>query len=320
MPVLVEREQREHGVKAVGAARRREAIEGYLFISPWIVGLLLFTLAPVIFALYISFTSYDIVGWPPKLVGLDNYKTLFTTDKYFVHSLWNTLYYAVGSTAVGLIVGLGLAVLLNQNLRGSTLLRTLFYIPGILPAVGMSLIFIFVFDPGFGLINRVLESIGLVGQDNPPGWLKDDRLSMPTVISWSFWGMGGTMLIFLAGLQGVPQALQEAASIDGAGKIRSFFSITLPLLTPTIFFNAVVGLIGAFQEVTKFYLTAGATGTGPNDSLITTIFYIYQQGWSYLHMGLAAAAAWVLFLVILVFTLIQIKGSALWVFYSEERR
>jgi multiple sugar transport system permease protein len=303
------------------AARRREMLEGYLFISPWVVGFVVFTLVPIVFALYISFTSYDIIGkWPPDGVGLDNYAKLFTTDRFFVHSLWNTLYYAVGSTLVGLVVALLLALLLNQGLKGTTLLRTIYYIPGILPAVGTVLMFIFIFDPGFGLINRTLEAIGLVSQSNPPGWLKDDRMAMPTVISWSIWGMGGSMLIFLAGLQGVPQSLYEAARIDGAGKVQEFWKITLPMITPTIFFNLVVGLIGAFQEFTKFWLGAGANGTGPNDSLITTILFIYQQGWSFLHMGYAAAAAWVLFVVILIFTAVQMRGSALWVFYREERR
>lgn len=308
-------------MKSVSAIRRREMIEGYLFIAPWIVGVILFTVVPVLFALYISFTSYDIIGtWPPKIVGFDNYVNLFTTDRYFVHSLWNTTYYAFGSTFVGLTVALVLALVLNQGLKGTTILRTIYYIPGILPTVGMTLVFIFMFDPGFGLIDRVLEMLGLVSQSAPPGWLKDDRLAMPTVISWSAWGMGGSMVIFLAGLQSIPQSLYEAASIDGAGSFAAFRHITLPMLTPTIFFNMVVGLIGAFQEIAKFYVSAGANGTGPNDSLITTIFFIYQQGWNFLHMGYAAAAAWILFVIILVFTLIQIRGSAFWVFYREERR
>jgi len=308
-------------MKAMSAVRRKEMLEGYLLISPWFIGLILFTVAPVLFALYISFTSYDVIGkWPPDGVGLGNYSKLFTRDHFFVHSLWNTLYYAVGSTLVGLSVGLALALLLNQKLKGTTILRTLYYIPGILPAVGMTLVFVFIFDPGFGIINQLLETTGIVSQANPPGWLKNDRMSMPTVISWSIWGMGGSMLVFLAGLQGVPASLYEAARIDGAGKLKEFLTITLPMITPTIFFNLIVGLIGAFQEVTKFYVANGGTGTGPNDSLITTIFFIYQQGWTYLQMGYAAAASWILFVVILIFTMIQIKGSTLWVFYREERR
>ncbi len=308
-------------MKAMSAVRRKEMLEGYLLISPWFIGLILFTVAPVLFALYISFTSYDVIGkWPPDRVGFGNYSKLFTRDHFFVHSLWNTLYYAVGSTLVGLSVGLALALLLNQKLKGTTILRTLYYIPGILPAVGMTLVFVFIFDPGFGIINQLLETTGIVSQANPPGWLKNDRMSMPTVISWSIWGMGGSMLVFLAGLQGVPSSLYEAARIDGAGKLKEFLTITLPMITPTIFFNLIVGLIGAFQEVTKFYVANGGTGTGPNDSLITTIFFIYQQGWTYLQMGYAAAASWILFVVILIFTMIQIKGSTLWVFYREERR
>jgi multiple sugar transport system permease protein len=302
-------------------ARRREMLQGYLCISPWIAGFFIFTLAPILFALYVSFTSYDIIGaWPPKWVGGDNYHTLFTTDHFFVHSLWNTFYYAVGSTFVGQSIALLLALVLNQGLRGTTFLRTIFYIPGILPAVGMSLVFVFLFDPGFGMINRILENFNLVSQSDPPGWLKSDKMSMPTLISWSAWGMGGSMLIYLAGLQGVPQSLYEAASIDGAGRLSLFRNVTLPLITPTIFFNSVVGLIGAFQEFTKFFITEGATGTGPNDSLITTISYIQQQGWAYLHMGLASAAAWILFLLIMGFTLMQIKASTFWVFYREDRR
>ncbi len=252
-------------MKAMSAVRRKEMLEGYLLISPWFIGLILFTVAPVLFALYISFTSYDVIGkWPPDGVGLGNYSKLFTRDHFFVHSLWNTLYYAVGSTLVGLSVGLALALLLNQKLKGTTILRTLYYIPGILPAVGMTLVFVFIFDPGFGIINQLLETTGIVSQANPPGWLKNDRMSMPTVISWSIWGMGGSMLVFLAGLQGVPSSLYEAARIDGAGKLKEFLTITLPMITPTIFFNLIVGLIGAFQEVTKFYVANGGTGTGPN--------------------------------------------------------
>ena len=185
------------------AMRRREMIQGYLLVSPWVIGFLLFTLIPIGFALYISFTSYDVIGaWPPAWVGGANYHTLFATDHYFVHSLWNTLYYAVGATLVGQSVALLLAVVLNQGLKGTTLFRTIYYIPGILPAVGMTLVFIFVFDPGFGMLNRVLASLNLVSQSSPPGWLKDDKMAMPTVISWSIWGMGGSMLVYLAGAAG----------------------------------------------------------------------------------------------------------------------
>jgi multiple sugar transport system permease protein len=311
--------------------RTHEARWGYGLTSIWAIGFLVFGAFPLAMALYISFTNWAPIGgpfWQAKRVGLDNYHT-FLTDSLYWHSIWNTIYYAVGSVAVVNIAALPMAMLLNQKLRGLNIYRTLFYLPAVMPAVATVLIFRLMFWPSSGLTSWILTKVGIqcdVQQItcNPIDWINNPKLTMPVVILISAWGVGQTLLIYLAGLQGIDTSYYEAASIDGAGAWDKFRNITLPLLTPAIFFNVVTGLIGSFQEFTKFVIFAGGAQAsnlgGPDHSLLTTFWYIYIQGFTFQHMGLATAMAFGLFALILLFTVVNFAGQKRWVFYQEERR
>ena len=309
--------------------KRRETLWGYGFISIWFIGFLVFGAFPLAMSIIISFTDWAPIHgpfWQANGVGVKNYQT-FIKDSLYWHSIWNTIYYAVGSVAVINLVALPMALILNQKLRGLNIYRTIFYLPAVMPAVATVLIFRIIFLPGVGLTSWILTKIHLQCDTNlvtcnPIDWINDPRLTMPVVILIAAWGVGQPLLIYLAGLQGVDASYYEAASIDGASAWQKFRGITLPLLTPAIFFNVVTGLIGAFQEFTKFVIFAGgsnATG-GPDHSLLTTFWYVYLEGFSYQHMGLATAMAFGLFFLIMIFTLLNFLGQRRWVFYQEERQ
>ncbi|HLJ67438.1 MAG TPA: sugar ABC transporter permease [Chloroflexota bacterium] len=309
--------------------RSREGRWGFGLTSIWLVGFLVFSAVPLAMSVYISFTNWAPISgpfWQAHTIGLANYKT-FLTDSVYWHSVANTIYYALGSVGVVNIVALPMAMLLNQKLRGLNFYRTVFYLPAILPAVATVLVFRLILFPGTGLVSWFLTKTGIqcdVSQVtcNPIDWLNNPKLTMPAVILISAWGVGQTLLIYLAGLQGIDQTLYEAGAVDGAEGWKKFWNITLPLLTPAIFFNVVTGLIGAFQEFTKLVIFAGgaqATG-GPGNSLLTTFWYVYIEGFDYFHMGLATAMAFGLFTLILIFTLVNFIGQRRWVFYQEERR
>lgn len=312
-------------------ARTHELRWGLGLTSIWLIGFLVFAAFPLAMSVYISFTNWAPISgpfWQAHAVGLKNYQT-FLTDRLFWHSIWNTVYYAVGTVAVVNLTAIPMALLLNQKLRGLNIYRTIFYLPAVMPAVATVLVFRLMFFPSSGLTSWVLTKIGIQCNTsqvtcNPIDWLNNPKLTMPVVILISAWGVGQTLLIYLAGLQGIDQSLYEAGSIDGATGWSAFRFITLPLLTPAIFFNVVTGLIGAFQEFTKFVIFAGGTGGGntggPDNSLLTTFWYIYIQGFSYQKMGLATAMAFGLFALILIFTLLNFLGQRRWVFYQEERR
>jgi multiple sugar transport system permease protein len=311
-------------------SRRQEAGWGFSLTSIWLIGFLVFSAVPLAMSVYISFTSWaPVTGpfWEAHRIGLTNYHT-FLTDSLYWHSVFNTIYYAVGSVGVVNVVALPMALLLNQKLRALNIFRTIFYLPAILPAVATVMVFRLIFFPGTGLVSWVLTRIGAqcdVSQVtcNPIDWLNNPRLTMPAVILISAWGVGQTLLIYLAGLQGIDQTLYEAAAVDGAYGWTRFRNITLPLLTPAIFFNVVTGLIGAFQEFAKLVIFAGgASGTsgGPDHSLLTTFWYVYIEAFDYFHMGLATAMAFGLFVLILIFTGLNFLGQRYWVFYQEERR
>ena len=251
----------------------------------------------------------------PHGSGCKNYET-FLTDHVYWHSVFNTIYYAVGSVAVVNLVALPMALLLNQKLRGLNIFRTIFYMPAILPAVAVVLVFRLILFPGTGVVSWFLTKFGAQCDTrqvtcNPVDWLNNPRLTMPAVILISAWGVGQTLLIYLAGLQGIDKGLYEAGAVDGATGWSKFRYITLPLLTPAIFFNVVTGLIGAFQEFTKLVIFAGgaaATG-GPRQSLLTTFWYVYVEGFDYFHMGLATAMAFGLFVLILIFTATELSPA-----------
>jgi multiple sugar transport system permease protein len=294
----------------MGKVTKRNLRNGLLFVSPWFVGFISLSLLPFILSLYYSFTTYDAVG-SPVWVGFSNFVQL-VKDSLFWKSIYNTIYYTIFSVPLGIIFGVALALFLNMKVKGMALYRTVFYLPSIVPVVASSVLWLWLFDPQFGLINGMLEFIGIPG----PGWLIDPSWSKPALIVMSLWGVGGAMIIYLAGLQDIPQEMYESAQLDGAVWWQKIIYITLPMLSPVIFFNLIMGLIGSFQYFTQAYII---TSGGPNDSTLFYSLYLYKNAFSYFHMGYASAMAWILFLLILIATLFVFKSSARWVFYGGER-
>jgi multiple sugar transport system permease protein len=290
---------------------RREAIDSYVFMSPAIVGLLLFILGPIVASAYFSFTDYDILG-SPVWIGFGNYIELFH-DPLFWKSIKVTMIYSVVSVPAGLILSLFVAMLLNRNIRGIFIFRTIFYLPAVMSGVAVALLWKWIFNPEFGLMNWALDLIGIHG----PKWFIDEQWALPPIIIMGLWNVGASMLIYLAGLQGIPTDLYEASEIDGANKRKQFFHITIPMLSPVIFFNLITMIIGALQVFTEgFVMTAG----GPNNATLFSVLYLYRNAFSYLQMGYASALAWMLFIIIFIFTIIVFKSSPMWVFYEGNRR
>ncbi len=290
---------------------QREELEGYLWISPWILGFIAFVAGPFLASIYLSLTSYDILS-SPRFVGLDNYRNLFLHDELFWHSLRVTFLYTFAAVPLQVITGYLLAVLLNQNVRGLSTFRTVFYMPAVLSGVAVGVLFMWLFNPELGLVNLVLRKIGLPG----PGWFMHPKWALPAFILTSMWGVGGGMVIYLAGLQNVPTQLYEAAAIDGAGTLRRFWSVTVPMTTQVIFFNLVMGLIGSLQVFSSAYVI---TRGGPGNATLFYVLYLYNNGWRYFKMGYASALAWVLCIVILTATLVTFRTSSGWVYYEGLR-
>lgn len=282
----------------------------YLFIAPWIIGFLAFTLGPLMFSLVISFFDWPIVG-EATFIGLQNYKTMFTDDPLFWKSLLVTLKFAALFVPFNLIIALFLAILLKQQVKGYSFFRTFFYLPSVISGVALAMIWAWVYNGEYGILNYMLSLAGLQG----PDWLNDPNWALVAMVIASLWGQGTLMLIFLAGLKNIPQAFYEAASIDGAGKIYQFFRITLPLLTPTILFNLITTIIAAFQQLT---LALVLTGGGPIKSTYFYAMYVYENAFKYFKMGYSSANAWFMFLIILGLTMIVFKSSSAWVFYENE--
>jgi multiple sugar transport system permease protein len=279
-----------------------------LFIAPAMVIFFVFTLLPVAIALYLSFTDYDVFT-RMNFIGAANYQDVFD-DEYFWRALWNTLTYTVASVPLGMAIGLGLALLLNQKLRGLGLYRTIYYVPVVTSMVAVAMIWVQLFDPLYGVISNGLESIGIKGID----WLGDPSLAMPSVIAVSVWKViGWNMLIYLAGLQGIPEYLKEAAAIDGANRSQTFWRITLPLLQPTTFFIFVTSVIGAFQVFDVVYVM---TGGGPANATTTLVHQIYNAAFKALDMGYAAAMSFVLFGIILAVSMFSYRAMRAEVAYQ----
>lgn len=281
---------------------------GVLLALPAIVGFVAFTLAPMIASLVISLTDWTI-GGKPSFVGLANYQRMFTADDSFYKSLWATLYYTLGAVPLLLIVAFAVALLLNQPVRGQAVFRVIYYLPAIVPIVANSMLWIWLFNPDFGLLNTMTEKAGLPRSQ----WIFDESTAIPSLILMSVWGFGNVAVIFLAGLQGVPRQLYEAISVDGGGTWRKFRHITLPMMTPTIFYSLVTGVIGALQV---FVQAAVMTEGGPNDSTLFYIYYLYRTAFTNNEMGYASALAWVLFLVIMAVTVVLFRNSSRWVYYE----
>jgi multiple sugar transport system permease protein len=298
----------------VSTSRRREALAGYLFLSPWIVGFALFVGGPILYSFYLSFNSYDVAR-PPRFVGFENYVNAFTSDDRFLPSLQLTFTYALISVPLALFGSLLLALLLNQRLRGTTFYRTFFFLPSLTPAVATAILWTWLLQPDVGLFNYALSVFGIRG----PKWLGSTEWAMPSLILIALWtGIGGNrMMIFLAGLQGVSQELYDAADIDGAGAWARFRHITLPMISPTMFFNLVLGVIGALKVFTVAFI---ATQGGPAFATWFIALHIYTQAFKYLEMGYASALAWLFTLVLIVLTVLQLRLSKRWVYYEGEER
>ncbi|HEX9867439.1 MAG TPA: sugar ABC transporter permease [Candidatus Tectomicrobia bacterium] len=289
------------------AVRRREARAGLLFVLPWLLSLLIFTAYPVLAVFYLSLTDYNVVQ-PPTWVGLQNYRTMLSADPAFWISVKNTASYTLLAVPLGLAGSLALALLLNLRVRGLGVYRTLVYLPALAPPVASTIIFIGLFDSEGGLINAVLQQVGLPAL----GWLNDPTWSKPALVMMSLWGLGAGALIFLAGLQEIPQALWEAAAIDGAGPWQRFRHITLPLLTPVVLFNLVIGVIGSFHVFTPALVSGGTTGK-PLESTLMLMVHIYRNAFRYFAMGYASALAVVLFLAVLMVTWAIFRSARVWV-------
>jgi len=250
------KDKKQNKKPSIKGLRHEEKRLGYIFASPWLIGLFVFGAFPLLFSLYLSFTQYDMVG-APRFIGFDNYRILLTNDVLFWKSLFNTLYHVVIAVPLGIIVGVILALLLNTKIKGMGIYRTLYYLPNVVSIVAMSLLWMWLFQPSFGLVNQILQPIYDLFNMEPLGWYKDADISKLTLIIMGLWTAGGSMVIYLAQMQDIPGELYEAADIDGANWFQKIIRITLPLMTPSIFFNFIMGLIGGFQVFTTAYIMTG---------------------------------------------------------------
>ena len=305
----------------------REARSGYLFIVPWIIGFLVFTVGPMVSSLYFSFTDYNIID-APRWVGLANYARVFQgvpeylmsgdprqlKDPIFWKSLQVTLYFAVLSLPLNLVVSFVLAILLNQKIFGLHIWRSIYFLPSIISGVAVTLLWVRILNPRMGILNSFLRDIGI---QSPPGWLQDPDWAIPALVIMGLWGVGGSMIIYLAGLQGIPTDLYDAAKVDGANIWQSFWNVTFPMMTPVLFYNVVLGLITTFQYFTEVYVATGGSG-GPQRATMFYNLYIYQNAFRYFDMGYASTMAWILFVIVLGLTALIFRSSEAWVYYEGQ--
>lgn len=289
--------------------RQREEIDFYLFIGLWLIGFVLFTGGPILISLIFSFTDWTGVNIG-KWLGLGNYAALMN-DKVFWVATQNTFLYSFGAVTLGTIGALAVALLLNQHLPGTTLLRMIYYVPSVASGVAVSILWLWLFNPQSGLVNYLLSLVGIKG----PLWLASTQWALPALVIKSLWGIGANMIILLAGLQAIPVSLYEAAKIDGANAWDEFRNVTLPMLSPVLFYVLVITTIASFQILTDVLVM---TQGGPGTATTVYVFYIYRLAFQYLKMGYASALAWILFIIIFVLTLLQLWGSKKWVYYEDE--
>lgn len=291
---------------------RREALAGFAFISPWIVGFLIFTAGTMVYSLVISFTNYNLAAGTVEPVGFSNYERLIE-DPTVLTSLSNTLFYALLAVPLEIVVALFLAMLLNWAGRGAGFFRTVYYLPKMTPMVATASMFLLLLNGNTGAINQALGAIGIPG----PQWLVDPTWAKPSIVIITLWGLSGTMVIFLAALKNVPTDLYEAASIDGAGPARKFFSVTLPMISGALFFNVIVLTIAAFQVFDQVYLLfwRDQSNASPESALFFVV-YLFQQAFQQFNFGFAAAMAWLLFVILVILTLIQVKIGNRFVYYE----
>lgn len=297
--------------------RLRDNLKGYSFILPWIISLLVFTAYPVLSSFYFSMTDYNLLR-PPRWLGPSQFVTMFTKDPLYWQSVYNSTYFAVLGVPLQLIVALILALLLNQNIQAIGVFRTIYYLPSLVPTVAATLMGMFMFAPRNGLINLGLRALGLP----TPGWFQSAYWSKPALIILSVWASGWYMLVFLAALKEIPQVYYEAAMVDGANRWQRFLHVTIPLITPAILFNLVMGIIESFQVFASAFVAAGVsdwTGpaqSGPLNSLLMYMLLLYRYGFRYFQMGYASAMALVMFVLLATITFILVKSSGRWVYYE----
>lgn len=290
---------------------RREALHGYLFIAPAVLGFLIWIAGPMLFSAWVSLTEWDLLS-PPEFVGLSNYQTMLK-DPLFWQSLKVTAVYTLISVLLFQVLAFAVALLINVKVRGIAIFRTIYYLPSIVPVVANAMLWAWVFNSDFGLLNAALRAFGL------PKilWLQDPAFALPALITMSLWGVGGAMLIYLAGLQGVPQQLYEAAEIDGATHWQRFVHVTLPMMSSVLFFNFLMGLIGALQTFTQGYII---TNGGPQNATLFYALYLYRRAFTDFRMGYASALAWVLFAIVLVISILVFRYLGRQVYYEDEGR
>jgi multiple sugar transport system permease protein len=300
-------------VKIARSRQRRQIRIGLLFVSPWILGFLAFYLYPFFATLYYSFTTFTGVG-NPKVTGFANYSALFH-DHMFRTALFNTFYYTAFEVPLSTVVAIGLALLLNMNVRGRGIYRTLFYIPSIVPVVASSLIFVWIFQPSFGVVNSLLSDVHVEG----PAWFFSIAWSKPSFILLGLWGLGQPMVIYLAALQGVPKEMYEVAALEGAGPLQRLRNVTLPMISPVILFNVIMSLVLSIQYFTQAQVIENPAGS-PGSSTMFFVIYYYQQAFQDLHLGYASAMAFLLFVLVLIITVVLLKSSSGWVYYENEQQ
>ncbi len=298
----------------LSALKKQERVLGFVFASPWLLGLIIFGAFPILASLYLSFTRYQMVGLP-TWIGLANYRSLLFNDSIFWTSLWNTFYHVFLSVPLGLFVGICLALLLNSRIRGISIYRTLFYLPNVVSIVAMSFLWLWLFQPHFGLINQVLRPVYDFFNMEPLGWYRDSSLSKMTIILMGLWTAGGSMIIYLAQMQDIPRDYYEASEIDGANSFQQIIKITLPLMTPSIFFNFIMGIIAGFQVFAVAYIM---TQGGPGRSTYYYGYYLFDKMINDNNMGQASAMAWILLIITLIITLLALKLNK-YVFYLGEQ-
>ncbi len=293
---------------------RRRAIEGYLYISPFLLGFLIFTAYPLVMSFYLSFTNYNIIS-DPVWAGLENYRRAFFEDDLFWSSLGRTGKYALWVVPLGIVCSLLAAMLLNQGLPGTTIFRTIFFLPSITPIIASVLIWLWILQPSIGVMNYLLSLVGIPG----PAWVQSTAWAMPSLVLLSLWNTAGgsRMIVFLAGLQGVPQELYEAAHIDGASAWQRFWHVTIPMISPTIFFNLVISVIGALSVFSVAYI---GTQGGPAYATYFYVYHLYVSAFQYSLMGYASALAWVFLLIVLFLTVLQFNLQSRWVFYAGDEK
>lgn len=290
--------------------RSGESLLGWAMASPWLVGFIIFTAGPMMASLWLAGTNWDLLS-SPEWIGLANFQKMIWEDELPLHALRITVLYALMALPLHLLFGVSLAMLLNTNIRGLAILRTIYYLPAILAGVAVALLWRWIFSAEFGLLNLALSWVGIQG----PAWLADRTWVLPSFVVMSLWSVGGSMVIYLAGLQAIPTDLYEAAEIDGANWLHRILNITLPMLSPVIFFQLVMGIIQAMQIFTQAFIM---TNGGPANASLFYMLYLYRQAFQFFNMGYASALAWILFLCILLLTLLIFRTASTWVYYEAE--